>query len=155
MATDKSLSRVERDFRSLKAIDLDLRPIHHLTETRVRAHVFICMLAAYLVWHLRTAWAPLTYTDEHRPDPVDPVASARRSAGADADADAKTTTETTTENVPARSFTGLLDHLAALTRNHLQVVGHDKTGFDLLAVAAPAQRRAFELLGAPIALTLK
>src|SRR5664280_2274930 len=68
VATYKSLARVERDFRSLKAIDLDLRPIHHWTETRVRAHVFICMLAAYLTWHLRKAWAPLTFTDEQRPD---------------------------------------------------------------------------------------
>ena len=70
VATYKSLARVERDFRSLKAIDLDLRPIHHYTESRVRAHVFICMLAAYLVWHLRQAWAPLTFTDEHRPNPA-------------------------------------------------------------------------------------
>ena len=63
VATYKSLVRVERDFRSLKAIDLDLRPIHHYTESRVRAHVFICMLASYLTWHLRQAWAPLTFTD--------------------------------------------------------------------------------------------
>jgi hypothetical protein len=74
VATYKSLARVERDFRSLKAIDVDLRPIHHHTSSRVRAHVFICMLAAYLVWHLRQAWAPLTFTDEHRPDPVAPDA---------------------------------------------------------------------------------
>jgi hypothetical protein len=74
VATYKSLSRVERDFRSIKSIDLDLRPIHHWTETRVRAHVLICMLAAYLTWHLRQAWAPLTFTDENRPDPLDPVA---------------------------------------------------------------------------------
>ena len=153
VATYKSLAVVERDFRSLKSIDLDLRPIHHYTETRVRAHVFICMLAAYLVWHLRAAWAPLTFTDEHRPDPVDPVAPARRSQAADA----KAATKTTTENLPARSFTGLLDHLATLTRNHLQVANHDQdeTGFDLLAVPTPTQRRAFELLGAPIPLTLK
>ena len=151
VATYKSLAVVERDFRSLKSIDLDLRPIHHHTQTRVRAHVFICMLAAYLVWHLRAAWAPLTFTDEHRPDPVDPVAPARRSMAADA----KAATKTTTENLPARSFTGLLDHLATLTRNHLRVAGHDESGFDLLAVPTPTQRRAFELLGAPIPLTLK
>jgi hypothetical protein len=71
VATYKSPAAVERDFRSLKAIDLDLRPIHHYTESRVRAHVFICMLASYLVWHLRQAWAPLTFTDENRPDPLD------------------------------------------------------------------------------------
>jgi hypothetical protein len=119
VATYKSLARVERDFRSLKAIDLDLRPIHHYTETRVRAHVFICMLASYLTWHLRQAWAPLTFTDEHRPDPLDPVAPAQRSQ----DADHKAATKTTTDDQPARSFTALLDHLATLTRNHLRVAG--------------------------------
>jgi hypothetical protein len=151
VATYKSLARVERDFRSLKAIDLDLRPIHHYTESRVRAHVFICMLAAYLVWHLRQAWAPLTFTDEHRPDPVDPVAPAQRSHAADH----KAATKTTTEDLPATSFTALLDHLSTLTRNHLRVAGQDQSSFDLLAIPTPTQRRAFELLGAPIPLTLK
>ena len=151
VATYKSLARVERDFRSLKSIDLDLRPIHHWTETRVRAHVFICMLAAYLVWHLRQAWAPLTFTDEQRPAPADPVAPARRSQSADA----KAATKTTTDDIAARSFTALLDHLATLTRNHLRVTGHDQSDFDLLAVPTPTQRRAFELLGSPIPLTLK
>jgi len=151
VATYKSLARVERDFRSIKAIDVDLRPIHHWTETRVRAHVFICMLAAYLVWHLRAAWAPLTFTDEDRPDPADPVAPARRSQGADH----KAATKTTTDDLPAHSFTSLLAHMATLTRNHLRVAGHDTSGFDLLAIPTPTQRRAFELLGAPIPLTLK
>jgi Transposase DDE domain len=151
VATYKSLARVERDFRSIKSIDLDLRPIHHYTETRVRAHVFICMLAAYLTWHLRQAWAPLTFTDENRPEAADPVAPARRSK----DADAKAATKTTTDELPARSFTALLDHLATLTRNHLRVAGHDQSGFDLLAIPTPTGRRAFELLGAPIPLTLK
>src|SRR5450631_3492106 len=151
VATYKSLSRVERDFRSIKAIDVDLRPIHHYTETRVRAHVFICMLAAYLAWHLRQAWAPLTFTDEHRPDPVDPVAPARRSQGADA----KAATKTTTDDLPVTSFTTLLGHLATLTRNHLRVAGHDQSDFHLLAIPTPTQRRAFELIDAPIPLTLK
>ena len=151
VATYKSLARVERDFRSLKAIDVDLRPIHHYTETRVRAHVFICMLAAYLVWHLRAAWAPLTFTDENRPDPLDPVAPAQRSKAADV----KAASKTTTEHLPARSFTALLDHLATLTRNHLRVSGNDTSGFDLIAIPTPTQRRAFELLGAPIPLILK
>jgi hypothetical protein len=150
VATYKSLARVERDFRSIKSIDLDLRPIHHWTETRVRAHVFICMLASYLTWHLRQAWAPLTFTDENRPEAADPVAPAQRSHGADA----KAATKTTTDDQPARSFTALLDHLATLTRNHLRVAGHDESGFDLLAIPTPTQRRAFELLGAPIPLTL-
>ncbi len=148
VATYKSLARVERDFRSIKSIDLDLRPIHHWTQDRVRAHVFICMLAAYLVWHLRAAWAPLTFTDEHRPDPADP---ARRSQGADA----KAATKTTTDDQPAHSFTTLLDHLGTLTRNHLRVAGNDAAGFDLIAIPTPTQRHAFELLGAPIPLTLK
>jgi hypothetical protein len=151
VATYKSLARVERDFRSIKSIDLDLRPIHHWTETRVRAHVFICMLASYLTWHLRQAWAPLTFTDEHRPDPADPVAPAQRSHGADH----KAATKTTTDELPATSFTALLDHLATLTRNHLRVAGHDQSGFDLLAIPTPTGRRAFELLSAPIPLTLK
>src|SRR5665811_1231701 len=118
----------ERDFRSLKSIDLDLRPVYHYSETRVRAHVFLCMLAAYLVWHLRQAWRPLTFTDQDRPDQPDPVAPARRSAAADR----KAATKTTTTDLPARSFSGLLDHLATLTRNTLRV-GTDTAGeFDLV-----------------------
>ena len=152
VATYKSLSRVERDFRSLKSIDLDLRPIHHHIETRVRAHVFICMLAAYLVWHLRAAWAPLTFTDEHRPDPVDPVAPAKRSQAADT----KAATKTTTENLPACSFTGLLDHLATLTRVDLRYGDHEQAPtVPTLTEPTRTQRRAFELLGAPIPLTLR
>src|SRR5450631_1657652 len=130
VATYESLARVERDFRSLKAIDVDLRPIHHYTETRVRAHVFICMLAAYLTWHLRQAWAPLTLAEENRPDPV---ARGQRSQGADG----KAATKTTTDDLPARSFTTLLGHLATLTRNHLRVAGHDESGFDLLSIPTP------------------
>jgi hypothetical protein len=75
----KNLANVERDFRSLKTIDLDLRPIHHHTETRVCAHVFLCALATYLTWHLRDALAPLTFTDEQPPARADPVAPAHRS----------------------------------------------------------------------------
>src|SRR5450756_1674964 len=151
VATYKSLARVERDFRSLKAIDLDLRPIHHWTQTRVRAHVFICMLASYLTWHLRRAWAPLTFSDENRPEPIDPVSPAQRSQGADH----KAATKTTTKHLPAQSFPSLLGHLATLTRNHLRVAGNNAAGFDLIAIPTPTQRQAFELLGAPIPLTLK
>jgi hypothetical protein len=152
VATYKSLARVERDFRSIKSIDLDLRPIHHWTETRVRAHVFICMLASYLTWHLRQAWAPLTFTDENRPDPVDPVAPAQRSQSADH----KAATKTTTEHLPATSFTALLNHLGCLARVDLRYGDHD-TGptVPTLTEPTPTQRRAFELLGAPIPLTLK
>ncbi len=150
--TYKSLALVERDFRSLKSIDLDLRPIHHYTETRVRAHVFICMLAAYLVWHLRQAWQPLTFTDPNRPEPADPVAPARRSAAAAR----KAATKTTTDGLTARSFTSLLDHLATLTRNTLRITGDDTAAeFDLLAVPTPTQRQAFELLSAAVPLRLQ
>ena len=152
VATYKSLARVERDFRSLKTIDLDLRPIHHHTDTRVRAHVFICSLAAYLVWHLRQAWAPLTFTDQNPPEPTDPVAPARRSAAADR----KAATKTTTDDLPARSFTSLLDHLATLTRNEIRFLAvENQPVIDQLALPTPTQRRAFELLAQPIPLTLK
>ena len=72
VAAYKDLARLERDFRHLKADDLDLRPIWHRLEDRVKAHVLICMLACHLIWHLRQAWAPLTFTDEHPPGPRQP-----------------------------------------------------------------------------------
>jgi hypothetical protein len=151
VATYKSLSLVERDFLSLKSIDLDLRPIRHYTETRVRAHVFLCTLAAYLVWHLRQAWAPLTFTDEQRPEPTDPVAPARRSAAAER----KAATKTTSADLPAHSFNSLLDHLATLTRNEVRFLAvQDQPVVEQLALPTPTQRQAFELLGRPIPLTL-
>ena len=82
----KNLKYVERDFRHIKSDDLDLRPVFHRLEHRVRGHVLICMLAAYMTWHLRQAWAPLTYTDEEPPVQASPVAPARRSASAEAKA---------------------------------------------------------------------
>jgi Transposase DDE domain len=150
VATYKSLANVERDFRSIKSIDLDLRPIHHFTETRVRAHVFICMLAAYLVWHLRRAWAPLTFTDEDRPAPADPVAPAKRSDAATA----KASTRVTADGRPALSFRSLLDHLATLTRNDVRY-GAGTPAIPTLAEPTPLQRRAFDLIDRPIPLTLK
>ncbi len=151
VATYKSLSLVERDFLSLKSIDLDLRPIRHYTETRVRAHVFLCTLAAYLVWHLRQTWAPLTFADEQRPEALDPVAPARRSAAAER----KAATKTTGDLLPAHSFSSLLDHLATLTRNEVRFLTvQDQPIVQQLALPTPTQRRAFELLGRPIPLTL-
>ena len=85
----KNLKYVERDFRHIKSDDLDLRPVFHRLEERVRAHVLICMLACYLTWHLRRAWAPLTFTDQDPPAPGNPVAPARRSAAAQAKASAQ------------------------------------------------------------------
>jgi hypothetical protein len=78
----KNLANIERDFRIIKSDDLDLRPIHHRLDDRVKAHVLICMLACYLVWHLRKAWAPLTFTDEAPPERDNPVAPAQRSTAA-------------------------------------------------------------------------
>jgi hypothetical protein len=149
IATYKNLAHVERDFRSLKTIDLDLRPIYHRLDDRVRAHVLICMLAAYLVWHLRKAWAPLTFTDEHPPQRDNPVAAAQRSPHAEA----KASTRHDPDGNPLRSFGALLTHLATLTRNQVRFTGtqHPVT---MLTEATNTQRHAFELLDAPIPLTL-
>ena len=144
----KNLANVERDFRIIKVDDLDLRPIHHRLADRVKAHVLICMLACYLVWHLRQAWAPMTFTDEHPPHRDNPVAPAQRSAAADA----KASTQHDTAGNPLRSFRGLLDHLATLTRNQVRFATTG-TEMPMLAEATADQRRAFNLIGAPIPLT--
>ena len=146
----KNLARVERDFRSIKADDLDLRPVFHRLEERVKAHVLICMLAAYLTWHLRRAWAPLTFTDQDPPAPGNPVAPARRSARAQA----KASCQRDSAGRPYRSFRGLLEHLATLTRNQVRFAGATAT-VPMLAEPTSAQREAFDLIGAPIPLTLK
>jgi hypothetical protein len=144
----KNLAKIERDFRIIKADDLDLRPIHHRLDDRVRAHVLTCMLACYLVWHLRKAWAPMTFTDEHPPQPDNPVAPAQRSAGADA----KASNQHDAQGNPLRSFRGLLAHLATLTRNQIRFTGTD-TEIPMLADPTDDQRRAFMLIGTPIPLT--
>ena len=144
----KNLAHVERDFRSIKTDDLDLRPIHHRLDERVRAHVLICLLACYLVWHLRKAWAPLTFTDEHPPTRDTPIAPAQRSP----QAQAKASTQHDANGNPLRSFRGLLDHLATLTRNDIHYHGTNAT-MPTLAEPTPDQRRAFDLIGTPIPLT--
>ena len=146
----KNLKYVERDFRSIKADDLDLRPVFHRLEERVRAHVLICMLACYLTWHLRKAWAPLTFTDENPPAPQNPVAPARRSAAAQA----KASRQRDTAGRPYRSFRGLLEHLATLARNQVRFTGTAVT-VPILTEPTSAQQEAFDLIGTPIPLTLK
>ncbi len=139
----KGLKVVEADFRSLKAIDLDLRPIRHWTEQRVRAHVFICMLAAYLLWDLRRAWAPLCFTDENPPPRTGPVTRTHRSTNA--------TTKASQQTTPDGHVSGLatlLDELATLTRN--TIVFNNGTRIDKLATPTPLQRQAFELINTPI-----
>jgi Transposase DDE domain len=147
VASYKGLASVERDFRSIKADDLDLRPIWHRLEDRVQAHVLICTLACYLTWHLRKAWAPLTFTDEHPPQRENPVAPARRSASAQAKASGKTGPG----RQRVRSFRDVLGHLATLTRNELR---YGQAIVPALAEPTPDQRRAFDLIDTPIPLTL-
>jgi hypothetical protein len=146
----KNLKNVERDFRHIKSDDLDLRPVFHRLEHRVKGHVLICMLAAYLTWHLRQAWAPLTYTDEEPPQQPNPVAPARRSASADA----KASRQHDEAGRPYRSFRGLLAHLGTLTRNELRFAGTPAT-VPVLAEPTSEQRQAFDLIGQTIPLTLR
>jgi len=150
VAAYKNLKYVERDFRHIKSDDLDLRPVFHRLEERVRAHVLICMLACYLTWHLRRAWAPLTFTDQDPPVPANPVAPARRSAAAQA----KASGQHDPAGQPYYSFRGLLEHLATLTRNQVRYTGTQVT-IPMLTEPTSVQREAFSLLGAAIPLTLK
>jgi len=146
----KNLKHVERDFRHIKADDLDLRPVYHRLEERVRAHVLVCMLACYLTWHLRQAWAPLTFTDESPPAQDNPVTPAQRSR----QAHTKASCQHDAAGRPYRSFRGLLEHLATLTRNQVRFAGTRVT-VPMLAEPTSAQREAFDLIGTPIPLTLK
>ena len=145
----KNLKYVERDFRHIKSDDLDLRPVFHRLEERVKAHVLICMLACYLTWHLRKAWAPLTFTDENPPEQDNPVAPARRSAAAQA----KDSAQHDPTGRPYHSFCGLLDHLATLPRNQVRFAGTEIT-VPMLTEPTSTQREAFTLIGVPIPLTL-
>jgi hypothetical protein len=142
----KDLAKVERAFRCMKTVDLHVRPIHHRLVPRVRAHVFLCMLAYYVEWHMRRAWAPLLFAEDdphgaaqRRGSPVKP---ARRSASAEA----KALTKKTTEGETVHRFRGLLEHLATLTKNTIQPTG-DLPPFDRLTVPTPLQQKAFDLLG--------
>jgi hypothetical protein len=149
VAAYKNLKYVERDFRHIKSDDLDLRPVFHRLEERVRAHVLICMLACYLTWHLRRAWAPLTFTDENPPAPANPVAPARRSAAAQA----KASYQHDPAGQPYHNFRGLLEHLATLTRNQVRFAGTQAT-VPMLTEPTSTQRQAFSLIGIAIPLTL-
>ena len=145
----KNLAHIERDFRSIKTDDLHLRPVHHRLTERVEAHVLICLLACYLTWHLRKAWAPLTYTDEHPPARDNPVTAAQRSP----DAQTKASRQQTPDGAPLRSFRGLLEHLATLTRNRIRY-HHTNIEIDILTDATPDQHRAFDLIEATIPLNI-
>ncbi len=148
VAAYKNLKHVERNFRIIKADDLDLRPIRHYLPSRVRGHVLICMLACYLTWHLRQALAELTYTDQHIPAPADPVAPARRSP----QAKAKDASKHNGDGLPVYRYRDLLAHLATLDRQVITFAGQK---IQKLTSPTPVQRRAFELLGVPVPLTLQ
>jgi transposase len=142
----KSLARVERAFRILKSIDLRIRPIHHRLADRVRAHIFLCMLAYYVEWHLREVWRELLFadTDQAAKATRDPVAPARRSAAAER----KASTRMLEDGTPTHSFATLMDELSTIVRNTCRTphAGPDTHTFEVVTTANPKQRRTFELI---------
>ena len=148
----KGLAHVEHAFRSMKTVDLELRPVFHWTAPRVRAHVLLCMLAYYLEWHMRHSLAPILF-DEHDPAGRDaqrasPVAKAKPSPAARRKAAIKQTDPAHGEPLPVHSFRTLLADLATMTRNTVRL-GRDRIDV-LLAAPTKVQRRALELLGATL-----
>jgi transposase len=137
----KGLEQIERAFGTFKAPELQIRPIHHRLADRVRAHVLLCMLAYYLTWHLREAWAELIFKDEHPPIPTDPVAKASRSAAAKRKAQAKRTTK----GEPCHSLATLLSELSTRSRNTIRLAGTGAS-FEQLTEPTPTQTRALELI---------
>jgi DDE family transposase len=145
----KALTAVERAFRSLKTVDLKVRPIHHRLEDRVRAHIFLCMLAWYVEWHMREAWRELTFADEDQAarQTRDPIAPARRS---DAALD-KISTHHLQDGTPAHCFHTLLETLATIVRNTCRIPGHSTAAtFDIVTTPNLLQRRAISLIDAII-----
>ena len=144
----KALAEVERAFRSLKTIDLHIRPIHHRLEGRVRAHIFLCMLAYYVEWHMREAWRELMFADEdlERKKHRDPVAAAERSEAA---LD-KVATRKLKDGSPVHSFRTLLDELSTIVRNTCEArVGKSRgSTFQMTTTPTPVQHRALQLLQA-------
>jgi len=142
----KSLAQVERAFRILKSVDLRIRPIHHRLADRVRAHIFVCMLAYYVEWHLREAWRELLFadTDQAAKATRDPVAPARRSAAAKR----KASTRTLEDGTSTHSFATLMGELSTIVRNTCRTPhsGPDAHTFEVVTTANPKQRRALELI---------
>jgi hypothetical protein len=136
----KQLKEVERGFRTLKG-PLELRPIHHRLEDRVKAHIFLCMLAYHLTWHLRRAWKPLLFDDEQPPQRPDPVAKASRSRSAER----KAQTKRTASGEPCHSLQTLLPQLATRCRNTIRLPATGAT-FDQLTEPTPTHARALELI---------
>jgi hypothetical protein len=143
----KALARIERAFRALKSIDLAIRPVHHWIESRVRAHVFLCMLAYYVEWHLRQAWAPLLFDDHDRAAAeaarASPVAAAEPSPASIR----KRGRRRSDDGLPISSLRDLLRHLATLTLNTVTLPKTRSATTTLYARPTPLQARAFGLLG--------
>ena len=142
----KQLSQVERAFRTLKTIDLEVRPIHHRLEDRVRAHIFLCLLAYYVEWHMRAAWRPLLFADEDQAAKAtrDPGAPAARSAAALR----KVHTKRLDDGTAVHSFRTLLTELSGLVRNicRRQDAAADEPTFTVLTTPNAKQQRAYDLL---------
>jgi transposase len=143
----KSLAQVERAFRSLKSVDLHIRPIFHHKSERVRAHVFLCMLAYYVEWHMRQALAPLLFDEEDKQAAEKARASVVAPAQRSARTTAKVASKRNQQGLPVHSFRTLLQDLATLTRNHIVPNSTEAQPFDMLATPTSLQQRAFELLG--------
>jgi hypothetical protein len=143
----KRLSQVERAFRSIKSVDLKVRPIHHRLEERVRAHILLCMLAYYVEWHMRQALAPLLFDDDDpaAAEAVRPsvVAPAQRSPAAQR----KAMTKLAADNSPLHSFHTLLSDLATVAKNRILPATQDPVPFDLITTPTASQQHAFDLLG--------
>jgi transposase len=142
----KSLSQVERAFRCIKTVDLQVRPVHHWLADRVRAHVFLCMLAYYLEWHMRRGLAPLLYDDTDKPAAEAARASVVAKAQRSPTAIRKQTTGVTPDQLPVHSFRTLLADLATLARNTVVVAIAPGRPLSVQTKPTPIQRRAFELL---------
>ena len=136
----KELKHVERAFRTFKGPELEIRPIHHRLEDRDRAHVFLCMVAYYLTWHLRQAWTALIFKDQTPPVQPDPVANASRSP----QALRKAQTKRTSTGERCHSYKSLLAELATLTRNTIRPASANAT-FHKLAEPTPLQAQALQL----------
>jgi transposase len=152
VASYKSLSGVERAFRSLKTVDLQVRPIHHRLPNRVRAHILLCMLAYYVEWHMRQLLAPILFDDNDKPQAqaarTSIVAPAQRSQAAKL----KARTKQTSEGIKVHSFQTLLGDLATIVKNRIQPKDKNIAAFDMLTQTTVIQQRAFDLLGVPLRL---
>src|SRR5947209_4517955 len=143
----KQLSQVERAFRSLKTVDLKVRPIHHRLDERVRSHVFLCMLAYYVEWHMRRKLAPLLFEDHDKEAAKLRRTAVVKPAQRSEAAERKAGTKHNDDALPVHSFRSLLSDLATLTINQIQTGIASLPTFHKLTTPTPLQKKAFSLLG--------